>query len=360
MPQTGGTVRKERTVARPPLFHRATVTRVVKETDDARTFTLEPESGPLAYRAGQFCTFRVTVDGEVLYRSYSMSSAPEIDSELTTTIKRVEGGRVSNWILDNIAEGDVLEMTRAAGTFCLQPTDAPMLGFSGGSGITPVLSLAKSALATTDRQVRILCADRDRESIIFEIAMADLESRYPERFQVVRSLDDENGYLTAAAIREFVGADTDADSYICGPEPFMDLVESALNGPGAVFVERFGTAAPVPGSEDTDDETASDIAVSTPTATEAPGTITIKLGRETVTVPRQAGETLLESARRGGLTPPFSCEAGNCATCIAHLDEGTATMRVNDALEDDEVDDGYVLTCQAVPDTETTVVDYEA
>lgn len=348
-------------MARPPLFQRATVTRVVKETDDARTFTLDPESGPLSYRAGQFCTFRVTVDSEVLYRSYSMSSAPESDTELTTTIKRVKGGTVSNWLLDNVGEGDVLEMTRAAGLFCLQPNDVPLLGFSGGSGITPVLSLAKSALASTDRTVRLLCADRDRSSIIFESAMAELADRYPGRLTVVRSLDEENGFLSETAIADFIGEDTHADTYICGPEPFMDLVESALSGPGNVFIERFGAAAPIPGSEDADAQrdTSSDDS-NTDAADEAGGTVTIKLGRKKATVPRQSGETILEAARRGGLTPPFSCEAGNCATCMAHLDEGTATMRVNDALEDDEIADGYVLTCQAVPDTETTVVDYEA
>lgn len=345
-------------MARPPLFQRATVTRVVKETDDARTFTLEPESGPLGYRAGQFCTFRVTVEGEVLYRCYSMSSAPESDSELTTTIKRVPGGRVSNWILDNVAEGDVLEMTRAAGTFCLQNSDVPLLGFSGGSGVTPVLSLSKSALATTDRPVRLLCADRDRESIIFETAMAELQRQYPDRFTVVRSLDDDGGFLTEAAVREFVGDDTHADSYVCGPEPFMALVESALTGSGTVFVERFGTAAPIPGADAEDAAESATSADDMPEADDA-GSLTIKLGRKKVTVPRVPGETILEAARRGGLTPPFSCEAGNCATCIAHLDEGTATMRVNDALEDDEIDDGYVLTCQGVPDTPTTVVDYE-
>src|SRR5205807_5362038 len=101
----------------------------------------------------------VTVDGQELCRSYSMSSAPETDTEVMTTVKRVHGGRVSNWMVDNVAEGDELTMTRAAGTFCLSPTSMPLLAFAGGSGVTPILSLAKSALATTDRSVRILCAD---------------------------------------------------------------------------------------------------------------------------------------------------------------------------------------------------------
>jgi ferredoxin len=92
---------------------------------------------------------------------------------------------------------------------------------------------------------------------------------------------------------------------------------------------------------------------------EAGGEVTILLDGKEVSVPRMAGETLLESARRAGLTPPFSCEAGNCGTCMAKLTEGSATMRVNDALMDDEVEDGYVLTCQAVPDTANVTVDYE-
>ena len=125
---------------------------IIKETADARTYVLAPDETPFPYRAGQFCTFKVHVDGEDLYRSYSMSSAPETDSEMATTVKRVPGGKVSNWMLDNLVEGDEVTITRAAGTFCLTDTSAPLLGFSGGSGVTPILSLVKSALATTDRR----------------------------------------------------------------------------------------------------------------------------------------------------------------------------------------------------------------
>lgn len=334
-------------MARPPLFQRATVTRIVKESADARTFVLAPHDGPFSYAAGQFCTFRVTVDGRDLFRSYSMSSAPDTDDELMTTVKRVPGGRVSNWLHDNVVEGDEVEVTSPAGTFLLRPSDAPLLGFSGGSGITPILSLTKSALATTDRRVRLLCADRDDASIIFETALADLVERYPGRLSVTRHLDDRGGFLDADAVRAFVGDDAAADSYLCGPEPFMALIESTLTpGPGRVFSEKFGGGAePAPAP------------VMPPAAQR--GTVEIVLGRQKISVPVQEGETILESARRGGLAPPFSCEAGNCGTCIATLTEGTATMRVNDVLSDDEVADGYVLTCQAVPDGESVKVLYE-
>lgn len=380
-------------MARPPMFQRATVTRIVKESVDARTFVLRPHEQPITYRAGQFCTFRVAVDGQTLYRSYSMSSAPETDSELMTTVKRVPGGKVSNWMHDNLAEGDEVELGLAAGRFCLRESEAPLLGFSGGSGITPILSLTKSVLATTDRRVRLLCADRDADSVIFGEVLTALAARYPGRLEVRRHLDSAGGFLDAAAVRAFVGADGHGEAYVCGPEPFMEMVENALPGPGAIYTERFGTPAPAesgaaPGTPSRAEADAAQSGTATATfsadrpeaaagssipaatgsgtasgpavSTSAPsGTVTILLNRKKKSVPRRDDETLLESARRAGLVPPFSCEAGNCATCIAKVTEGHATLRVNEALTDDELAEGYVLTCQAVPDTDSITVDYE-
>jgi 3-ketosteroid 9alpha-monooxygenase subunit B len=340
-------------MAKPHLFHRATVSRIIKETADARTYVLAPDVTSFPYKAGQFCTFKVRVDGDDLYRSYSMSSAPETDSEMATTVKRVPGGKVSNWMLDNLVEGDEVTLTRAAGTFCLTPTSAPLLGFSGGSGITPILSLVKSALATTDRKIRLLCADKDRPSVIFDAVLDDLVASHPDRLSVVRHIDAEVGLIEAPAVVDFVGSDTDADCYVCGPEGFMSVVTSALPGPGAVFIEDFD-AAPAPVAQSDAPEPAS-----AEKAADVKGTITIHLDRKKATVPRVKGESLLESARRAGFSPPFSCEAGNCGTCMARLSEGSATMRVNDALDPDEVDDGYVLTCQAIPDTPSVTVHYE-
>jgi 3-ketosteroid 9alpha-monooxygenase subunit B len=333
------------------VFQRATVTRIIKETADARTFVLAPHEQPFSYRAGQFCTFRVAVDGQELYRSYSMSSAPEIDAEPATTVKRVPGGKVSNWMVDNVVEGDELTITRAAGTFCLSPTSAPLLAFAGGSGVTPILSLAKSALAATDRSVRILCADRDRVSVIFEAVMDDLVERYPSRLSVDRHIDAEQGLLDPDTVGKFVGANTDADCYVCGPEGFMAVVRSALPDGARVLVEDFDASPTVK-------EPTSDV-VDGAARAEVGGTVTIHLERNKASVPRIAGETLLESARRAGLAPPFSCEAGNCGTCMARLTEGSATMRANDVLEDDEIADGYILTCQGVPDTPSVTVRYE-
>ncbi|CAJ1509212.1 ferredoxin--NADP reductase [[Mycobacterium] holstebronense] len=335
------------------VFRRATVTRIVKETADAYTFVLAPHETPFSYRAGQYSTFQVRVDGEELYRSYSMSSAPESDTELMTTVKRVPGGKVSNWLLDNLAEGDELVMTRAAGTFCLQESTAPLLAFSGGSGITPILSLAKSALATTDRVLRLLCADRDASAAIFERALDELAARYPGRLSVQHHRDADDGLLDAAAVTAFVGADTGADCYVCGPAGFMDVVRTAWPGPGRLFIEDFDVATSTASAP-------SSAAPPTPrTDAEVTGTVTIHLGRQKESVPRIARETLLESARRAGLAPPFSCEAGNCGTCIAHITEGSATMINNTVLDDDEVADGYILTCQGLPEGGSITIHYE-
>ncbi|WIM86110.1 ferredoxin--NADP reductase [Candidatus Mycobacterium wuenschmannii] len=333
------------------VFQQARVTRIVKESADSRTYVLAPAEQPFTYKAGQFSTFKVTVDGEDLYRSYSMSSAPETDAELMTTVKRVAGGAVSNWLVDNVSEGDELTMTRAAGTFVLGGSSAPLLAFAGGSGVTPILSLAKSALSGTDRAVRILCADRDRDSVIFDAVLDDLVARYPGRLTVQRHLDDADGLLDSAGVTAFVGADTGADCYVCGPEGFMAVVRAALPDTATVLVEDFDASPPVKAPAPEVSEAAGDV--------DTGGTVNIRLDRKKVSVPRVPGETLLESARRAGLSPPFSCEAGNCGTCMAKLIEGEATMRTNDVLEEDEIEDGYTLTCQAVPDTASITVEYE-
>jgi ferredoxin-NADP reductase len=325
-------------MARDHGFHPVRVTRIIQETADTRTFVLD---APFSYRAGQFLTFRIC--GTL--RSYSMSSSPDTDSELMTTVKRVPDGLVSNWMHDHLAPGDLVEATRPAGVFCLRANPAPMVAFGAGSGITPILSLAKSALATTERRVRVLAANRDADAVIFGPVLGELAGRYPGRLEVRHHLDVPNGLVTGDQLREFMAGDTDADFYICGPPPFMDLTERALLSrgadPGQIFVERFES---VPG---------------TPAGREQEGTVAIVLSGKRHTVPQQAGETLLESARRAGLSPPFSCEAGNCATCIAQVTEGEAKMRVNNALDDDEVAEGWILTCQGEPVTPQVTVVYE-
>ena len=332
-------------------YHSLTVADVVDETADTRSFVLEIPSGleeAFAYTAGQFCTFRATIDGEPVVRCYSMSSSPDTPDLFTTTVKRVPGGRMSNWMNDNLAAGDTIDVLRPSGLFVLQETDAPVVAFAGGSGITPVISIVKSALATTDRRIRLVYANRSADSVIFADELERLSSASGGRLSIHHHLDSERGFLDAAQCAAFVGDDSEADFYLCGPGPYMDAVAAGLSTllvlPDKVFIERFVLPEPVPAGDDV-------------SVTES---LVIRLEQRETTLDYNAGDTVLEAARRGGLVPPFSCEQGNCATCMAHLEEGTVTMRVNNALSADEVDEGWVLTCQSLPTAPKVVVDYDA
>jgi 3-ketosteroid 9alpha-monooxygenase subunit B len=342
-------------------FHPLRVRRVVQETHDTKSFVFDVPSelrDSFSYEAGQFCTFRIPLGDDELLRCYSMSSSPDVDDEFTLTVKRVPGGRVSNWLLDEVEEGDELALTRPAGVFTLRDRSAPVVAFAGGSGITPVISLIKSALATTDRGVRLLYANRNADSVIFRAALDSLAEQHAGRLEVSHHLDTDDGLVHSDAVREFVGDDLDADFYLCGPAPFMDVVEDALElaavPPEQVFVERFAFAA----SARNDQAPATPVVEAAPTG--ATETVTIVLGGKTHEVRYQPGETFLETARRAGLRAPFSCESGSCATCMARLEVGEAKMRVNNALLPDEVDEGWILTCQGLPTSPTAKVVYES
>jgi 3-ketosteroid 9alpha-monooxygenase subunit B len=338
-------------------YHPLTVAEVVEETDDTRTFVLDvPDelAATFAYRAGQFCTFRARLGGQgadagdEVARCYSMSSSPEVGDPLAVTVKRVPGGRMSNWLIDTVEAGAQLDVLRPAGLFVLGDTDAPIVAFAGGSGITPVFSIIKTALATTTRDITLVYANRDAGSVIFADALAKLAAESGGRLRVHAHLDDEAGFLTPEACAELVGGQTGADIYVCGPGPYMDTVEAGLErlgvAPRQVFIERF--VVPDDGG--------------TLLEASATETVVIRLNRQKRTADYHLGDTILETARRAGMTPPFSCEGGSCATCMAQVVQGSATMRVNNALTPDEVEEGWVLTCQAVPASRELVVDYDA
>jgi ferredoxin len=184
--------------------------------------------------------------------------------------------------------------------------------------------------------------------VIFADELERLRASADGRLSIHHHLDSERGFLDPAQCSALVGDAADADFYLCGPGPYMDTVEAGLSTlavtPSQLFIERFVVPEGAP----------SDVEIS---ATES---LVIRLaGRET-TLRYEAGDTILDTARRGGLSPPFSCEQGNCATCMAHLDEGSVTMRVNNALSPEEVDDRWVLTCQSLPTSREVLVDYDA
>jgi ferredoxin len=186
--------------------------------------------------------------------------------------------------------------------------------------------------------------------VIFADALAGWAERHPDRFAVVLHYDDERGVVTPAALAPLVGGGV-ADYYICGPTPFMNTVESAVLEAGApearVHLERFQVA---PVTADPVDPV--DAGVKT-------DEVVFVLDRKTTRASYRAGDTLLQTARSAGLKAPASCETGSCGTCMAKIVEGTARMLNNDALDDDEVDEGWVLTCQSLPTSPTVRVDYE-
>ena len=335
-------------------YHQLAVVGVVEETADSRSFVLDIPpvlEQTFAYAAGQFCTFRATIDGEPVVRSYSMSSSPDTGDPFAVTVKRVPGGRMSNWMNDVLAPGSMIDVMRPTGLFVLHERDVPIVAFAGGSGITPVLSIIKSALATTSRSIVLVYANRGAGSVIFAEELERLRAVFGPRLSVHHHLDAESGFLEPAHCAAFASASPDADFYICGPGPYMDTVEAGLAtvgvAPAQVFIERFIVPDEVP-------------APASGATAESPESLVIRLDRRKHTVAYHAGDTVLETARRGGLRPPFSCEAGNCATCMAHLDKGTVVMRVNNALSADELDDGWVLTCQSIPTSAEVVVNYDA
>lgn len=331
-------------------YHSLTVAEVIDETADTRSFVLDvpPPLDPVfAYTAGQFCTFRATIDGEPVVRCYSMSSSPDTGDPFTVTVKRVPGGRMSNWMNETLAPGDAIEVMPPTGLFVLRDAATPIVAFAGGSGITPVLSIIKSTLATTARDVALVYANRDADSVIFAAALERLQSGAGGRLALHHHLDTEKGFLDAAACAALIGERTQADFYVCGPGPYMQIVESALDrlrvDAQRRFVERFELSNEA----------------ETPTETSATESITVRLKRHKQTIPYEAGDTILHAARRAGLKPSFSCLAGNCATCMAFLVAGSVTMRANNALDAAEVEEGWILTCQSVPTSREVEVDYD-
>ncbi|MDF2585200.1 MAG: ferredoxin [Mycobacterium sp.] len=324
---------------------------VVRETDDAISivFDVPPQLAEhFSYRAGQYLALRVEVGGQEYRRCYSMSSSPAKHPDLRVTVKRDRDGVVSNWLNDNAAPGDRISVAAPEGRFVRSDSGRELVAFAGGSGITPVFSLIQTELAHSAGRARLLYANREVSSVIFREALDGLADEHGDRFALQHHLDVEQGVVTAEKIAAFIAdTGTDADCFVCGPGPFMDTVERALLDAGVpaerVHLERF-TVAPVP--------------IASPGA-QVTETVTIELDRETVTVDYRPGHTLLQMARMAGLRAPSSCETGSCGTCIAQVTEGEARLLNNDALDEDEVAEGLVVTCQAIPTSRTIRFVYE-
>ena len=339
-------------------FSSLRIASVEREANDTVSLVLDiPDdlASQFAYRAGQFITLLVEIGGKRLRRCYSMSTAPETDAFTRITVKHVSGGQVSGWINQAVKPGDTIAVKPPEGRFCLrdnQDSQRELLLLGGGSGITPLISLAKSALASTSRPVMLIYANRDRESVIFGRDLEILEKTYPDRFSVIHWLDSERGLITVEQLAKLLTPSAETDCYICGPEAFMQVAEAAAClanvAPDHVFVERFNS---LPGEDG-----AFEAAVSEAEACE---TIKITCRKQRCEGPYHEGDTILEAACRLGLRPAFSCLAGTCASCMAKVIEGSVVMKANSALTDAEVDEGYILSCQAYPTSKFANIAFE-
>ena len=324
-------------------YHQLRVAKIVQETPDARSFVLEVPADiadKFTYRAGQFLTFQVPHESGAFNRCYSLSSAPETDGKhLKVTVKRVAGGKGSNWFNDKLQEGGSLHVLPPAGRFMLKDSTAPLLLFGGGSGITPMMSLIKSALKTGNRKIRLFYANRDKASIIFDNELLGLIAGSGGRLEVIHHLDAEQGLTKADEIVASMKGFENAEAYLCGPGPFMTLIERTLSEAGMprdkVLVERFeasgNDAVPIEPQDEGD---------------VIPSEITIHFENKVHKVPYKKGQTILEAARAAGLNPLSSCEEGFCASCAAKRIKGKVVLAKNDIYTADDLANNWILTCQ--------------
>jgi 3-ketosteroid 9alpha-monooxygenase subunit B len=331
-------------------FHELTVSAVIRETPQCSSFELAvpPElREAFQYEAGQHLTFELPWEDFKVTRCYSLSSCPDLGETLKIGVKRVVDGRISNWLVDNLKAGDSIRASLPEGRFVLDPntrSGAPLFLFAGGSGITPIIALLKSALTTTKRSITLLYANQDRDSVIYGRELNRLASKNSDRLVVRHHFDSEGGYLGPGDVSSLLHHTDIAESYICGPEPFMELIESTLDQAGVheelVYIERF--VSPV--DPDRVEADAVDVA-----SLEAPATFSLWLNGRSRTVPYLAGQTLLQCAQVAGLQPAHSCESGYCGSCMAHVNTGKVHMRTHEALSERDIARGVALLCQSVP-----------
>lgn len=347
---------------------RLTVREVVRETADAHSLVFE---GPaLDYRPGQFLTLRIPSDREPTARCYSLSSSPDVDDLLKVTVKRTVDGYGSNWVCDNVRPGTVLDVLPPAGKFTPKDVDANLLLFAGGSGITPVISIVKSMLATGKGHLVLVYANRDESSVIFGEELAQLSARHPERLTVVHWLESVQGLPTTAQLRELARPySEDHDAFICGPGPYMSCVTAALTELGLerrrIRVERFmsleGNPWPESVAEDVPAATGGGVSTAPDDApSDAPAAaVHVELDDQTTELAWPRGTKLLDLLLDKGLDAPYSCRQGNCSACACRLVEGEVSMLHNAVLEQEDLDDGWVLACQSLPVSDVVKVTYE-
>ena len=347
----------------PTGFYSIPISQINPETDHAVSIALEipPLMAPLfSYEAGQYLTLCATINNEEIRRSYSMCSSPSSGEKITIAVKKVDGGRMSNYLNSELNVGDKIDIMPPLGSFVLNDEvkkSKNLVFWGGGSGITPLLSIIKTALIELpESKCLLVYANRDEDNIIFKNELDALSNEYADRFSIVYSLDKpktdwqgRTGFFTHETVSEItrkaLGLNyPTAHYYTCGPRPMMDIVVDSLKAIGIIddnIHTEYFTATPPK------ETTATEQSVESQEVTER--TINVEVFGQQKEVVVKSDQTVLDAAQDAGLDPPYSCTVGVCTTCRARLKSGKASMDEREGLSDAEIEEGFILTCQAHP-----------
>ena len=352
-------------------FHSLPIARVDRETRDAVAITFAvPDALRQQFRfaQGQHLTLRADVGGADVRRSYSICSAVG-DDALRIAVKKSPGGVFSTWANESLKAGDVVDVMPPLGHFNV-PLDASgahhYLGVAAGSGITPLLSIVKTTLATEPRsRFTLICGNRASSTVMFKEDLAALKDRYLDRFNLVHVLSREaqdidllHGRIDRAKADALLAHWVDLDdvdaAFVCGPEGMMEAVTDALRARGfpesRIRIERFASSIPKH----------THVVPDAPRVGQAECEASVVIDGSTRTFTLEKGkESLLDAGLRNGIELPYSCKGGVCSTCRCRIVEGEVDMDVNFALEDYEVERGFILACQSYPVTDTVKVTFD-
>ncbi len=356
-----------------PKFHPLKVKDIHRETKDAVSVAFDlPEDLKEEYTfiQGQYLTLKTMINGEEVRRNYSVCVSP-VDEELRVAIKEVHGGRFSTFANRVLQVGDTLDVMTPMGKFYTEvkaDQAKNYIGFAGGSGITPIISILKTVLQVEPESTfTLFYANRGGDTIIFHEKIEALKNTYLNRFRIHHIFSEEkleteifNGYITKEKVAQFsrflFDANTIDEYFICGPEPMMLAIRDGLEAlevdKKKIHIELFGT----PGAKPTNTSSPA----KKPFDPTKESKVTIRLdGDEIDFVLGYDGENVLDAALKKGADLPYACKGGVCCTCRAKLVKGEVDMDVNYALEPEEVEAGFILTCQSHPRTEEIIVDYD-
>lgn len=323
-----------------------TVAAVVEETADARSIVFDAPAN-FDYRPGQFLTLRIPSEktGSVA-RCYSLASSPHGDEAPKVTVKRTVDGYGSNWVCDNVAAGDVIESLPPSGRFTPPDLDEDFLLLAAGSGITPVMSILKSALREGVGSIALVYANRDESSVIFADELRALAAEYPRRLTVTHWLESLQGIPSIDQLSTVAAPYREHRAFMCGPGPFMDAVHKALATGGfprervhsevfsSLTGDPFTDAPPTPVTEEDSASAAS---------------ATVELDGETHRFAWPRTQTLVEVMLTKGLAVPYSCREGECGSCACTIRNGEVAMENSEILDEEDIADGMILGCQARP-----------